>query len=131
MLICPLVVPEATTAVMSVSDLTVNVCASVPLNWTAVAPVNPEPLMLTVAPIGALLGVKDAIEAVTVNALELVAIPPGPVTATLPVFVPLATTAVICVSELMTNCALIPPKATAVAPVKPEPVMVTLVPTGP
>ena len=57
--------------------------------------------------------------------------PQGVVTVTLPV-APLPTMAVICVAELMVKLAAgVPPKATAVAPVKLVPVMTTMVPAQP
>ena len=57
--------------------------------------------------------------------------PPGVVTLTLPE-VPDATTAVMLVAETTLNdVAAVPPKLTAVAPVKLVPVMITLVPIGP
>ena len=61
----------------------------------------------------------------------LVAVPPGVVTLMVPV-VPLPTVAVSEV-ELATvkEAAAVPPMATAVAPVKPVPVMVTTVPAPP
>src|SRR5436309_6498353 len=48
-----------------------------------------------------------------------------------PVVAPLGTVAVICVSEFTAKEAAAPLKATAVAPVKCEPLIVTPVPTGP
>jgi hypothetical protein len=59
---------------------------------------------------------------------ELFAVPPGVVTETFPVE-PSPTTAVILVADLTENdWAAVPPKATAVAPLKLVPVMVTEVP---
>nr|WP_280295046.1 hypothetical protein [Nocardia abscessus] len=56
-------------------------------------------------------------------------VPPGPVTVTGTIPVPAGVTAVIWVSELTVNeVAGVLPKLTAVAPVKPEPVRVTVVP---
>lgn len=54
--------------------------------------------------------------------------PPGVVTDTLPL-VPVDTTASICVSDTTVyDVAVVPPNVTAVAPVKPVPVSVTVVP---
>ena len=59
---------------------------------------------------------------------ESVAVPPGAVTLTLPL-VPLATTAVMDVALTTLNeVAAVPPKLTAVAPVRFVPVIVTVVP---
>jgi hypothetical protein len=68
---------------------------------------------------------------VTVKLVELVAAPLGVVTLIGPLLAPLGTVALICALESTVNEAEVPLKATAVAPVKPEPVIVTLVPTGP
>jgi len=68
-LIGPLVAPEGTVAVMVVAEPTVKL-ALVPLNRTAVAPVNFVPLMVTLVPTGPLLGVKLE----TVGGLETVTV---------------------------------------------------------
>ena len=62
---------------------------------------------------------------VTVNEAVLVPVPAGVVTATGPVVAPAGTVAVIWVSEVTVNVAVVPLNFTAVAPVKPLPVMVT------
>src|SRR4051812_20866350 len=68
----------------------------------------------------------------TVKFVALVAVPPGVVTATGPVVVPDGTVAVICVSELTVGeLTAVPLNFTPVVPVKPVPVIVTDVPTGP
>lgn len=62
----------------------------------------------------------------------LVAVPPGPMTATGPVVDPAATVAVIFESETtVTLCAGVPLMVTPVAPAKPEPLIVSDVPTLP
>ena len=68
----------------------------------------------------------------TVNFVELVPVPPGVVTAIVPVTAPLGTSASISVS-LITSwlLAATPPNVTSVAPVKLFPLIVTEVPTGP
>jgi hypothetical protein len=69
---------------------------------------------------------------VTVNTVALVAIPPGVVIAILPVFAPVGTFAVTCVSEFTaTVVALTPPNVNFVVWVRLPPVMVTGVPTDP
>src|SRR5256885_10786787 len=67
----------------------------------------------------------------SVNAALLVADPPGVVTLSRPVVAPAGTVAWIAVAELTVKLALTPLNATAVAPVKFVPLMVTLIPTGP
>ena len=57
--------------------------------------------------------------------------PPGATTVIGPVTAPGGTVAVILVREFAVKEALTPPNWTAVAPVNPNPVMVTEVPTGP
>ena len=80
---------------MAVADVTVKV-ALVPLKVTAVAPVKFVPLIVTLVPTGPLAGEKLVIVgalAVTVNAVALVAVPPGVVTAMGPVVAPAGTVA--------------------------------------
>jgi hypothetical protein len=67
----------------------------------------------------------------TVNALALVAVPAGVVTLSVPVVAPAGTVAWIAVAEVTVKLALTPLNATAVAPVKFVPLIVTLLPTGP
>ena len=62
----------------------------------------------------------------------LTAVPPGVTIAILPVFAPVGTVAVICVSESTVKVvAFTPLNVTLVVPVKLVPVIVTGVPTGP
>jgi hypothetical protein len=122
-------VPLATTAVMLVELTTVYDEAAVPPKLTAVAPVKLVPVIVTVAPTAADVGVNEVIVgAGTYVKPVLAAVPPGVVTNTLPV-APLPTTAVMLV-ELTTvkEVAAVPPKLTAVALVKLVPVMVTVAP---
>ena len=66
------------------------------------------------------------------KSVALVAVPPGVVTAIGPVVAPVGTVAVIWVSEFTVNVvAAMPPNVTALAPVKPVPVITTEVPTAP
>ena len=134
--IFPVFAPEGTVAVIFVSELTMNV-AVVPLNFTAVAPENPVPLIVTEVPTGPLFGEKDVIfgavpaPPVTVNCVALVAKPSGVTTLIRPVFAPEGTVAVIFTSESTVNAAGVPANFTLVAPVNPDPLIVTEVPTGP
>src|SRR6266571_3373018 len=69
---------------------------------------------------------------VTVKLLALVAVPPGVVTLIDPLVAPVGTVARICVLESTVKLATaVPLKATAVAPLKLFPLIVTVVPTGP
>ena len=69
--------------------------AVAPLNVTEVAPVKFVPLIVTLVPTGPLVGAKLAIVGglTTVNALALVAVPPGVVTLSGPVVAPTGTVA--------------------------------------
>jgi hypothetical protein len=58
-------------------------------------------------------------------------VPPGPVTLSVPLAPPAGAIATICVSDVTANDAAVPLKVTAVAPVKPEPLIVTVVPAVP
>ena len=128
-LILPLV-PPATTAVMDVALTTLNEAAAVPPKLTAVAPVKLVPVIVTVAPGTAEVGLNEVIVGTGkyVNVPDEVAVPPGVVTEMVPL-VPLATTAVMDVAlTTLKEAAAVPPKLTAVAPVKLVPVIVTVIP---
>ena len=122
-------VPLATTAVMDVALTTLNEAAAVPPKLTAVAPVKLVPVIVTVVPLPADVGVKELITGAGTNVNPAsVAVPSGVVTLTFPL-VPLATTAVMDVALTTLNeAAAVPPKLTAVAPVKLVPVIVTVAP---
>jgi len=122
-------VPVPTTAVMVVAFTTVNDVATVPPKLTAVAPVKLVPVMVTVVPLPTLVGVNEEMVGAAINVNPpKVAVPPGVVTLTLPE-VPIPTTAVIVFASTTVNdVAAVPPKLTAVAPVRLVPVMVTVVP---
>jgi hypothetical protein len=132
----PVVAPIGTTAVSLVDETTLKLLAAVPLNFTEVVPVKFVPLIVTVVPLGPLVGENDVIVGdpvgVTVKLPVLVAVPPGVVTLIRPDMAPDGTTAVICVGELTVKLvALVFLNFTSVAPVKFVPVMTTDVPTGP
>jgi hypothetical protein len=138
-LIGPLAASAGTVASITLSDATVKVaavsgCAAVPLNVTDVAPVKFVPLIVTVTPTDPLVGLKLVIVvelATTVNALALVAVPPGVVTLSGPVVAPAGTVASITLSDVTVKVMAVPLTVTAVAPVKVVPLIVTAVPTGP
>jgi hypothetical protein len=122
------VVPLATTAVMLVAFTTVKEVAAVPPKLTAVAPVKLVPIMVTIAPVAADDGVNELMVGAGINVklLEELTVPPGVVIDIVPL-VPLATTAVMLVAlTTVKEVAAVPPKLTAVAPVKLVPVMVTV-----
>jgi hypothetical protein len=111
------------------------------LKETAVAPVNPDPVTVTVVPTGPLVGLKElmtgAVDVLVVVLVDtaklvgLVALPYGVVTVIGPPVTPLGTVAVSCVFELTVKLAFTPPRVTAVVPMKLEPVTVTVVPAEP
>ena len=122
--------PEATVALMLVALTTVKVLAAVPPKLTAVAPVKFVPVRLTTCPVLPDVGVNDVIVgagvAVTKVNPVLLAMPFDVVTLILPV-APVPTTAVMLVALTTVNdVAAVPPKLTAVAPVKFVPVIVTV-----
>ena len=101
---------------------------------TAVAPAKFVPVITTLVPGEPLVGLRLVIVGapITVKVSALVAVPPGVVTAIDPVVAPAGTVAVICVEESTVNMvALVPLKATVVAPPRFAPVMTTFVPAGP
>jgi hypothetical protein len=136
--IFPVTAPVGTLAVTFVpAPFTENVVAATPPNFTEVAPAKFVPLMVTEVPTGPLVGEKDVIVGaaapVTVKSVELVAVAPPLVTLIFPVVAPVGTVAVSCVpAGFQENVvALVPLNFTELVPTKPEPLMVTTVPTGP
>ena len=102
-----------------------------PLNFTAVAPVNGPPVIVTRAPGAPLVGENPAIVGATAKFAVLVAVPAAVVTPILPNVAPAGTVAVILVDELTVNAAAVPLNVTAVAPVKFAPLTTTLAPGAP
>jgi hypothetical protein len=127
--------PPGEVAVIDVALVTVNVLAAVPPKLTAVAPVKLVPVIVTEVPPAA--GPEDGLTWVTVGgvtyvywSLVLVAlVPPAVVTAisTVPA-APGGAVAETWFELFTTNDAALPPKLTPVAPVKPVPLIVTVVP---
>lgn len=129
----PVVAPAGTDVVIWVLLTTVKI-AVVPLNWTEVAPVKFMPLMVTAVLATPLVGVKLVMlgPGTTVKAPAEVPVPAGVTTLMGPVMAPPGTVAVIWVALTTMNVvAAVPANRTALVPVKPVPVTVTLVPTGP
>ena len=89
--------------------------------------------MVTEVPTGPVRGVKDVmVGALNVKLAALVAVPPGVVTAMVPLDAPGGTVAVACVALTTANvAAAMPLNLTADTPVRFVPVIVTEVPTGP
>ena len=120
------IVVELTTTVTPVTGR--------PPNVTAVAPVKLVPVMVTKVPpaIGPEFGLTlETVGTVTyVNAAVPVPVPPGVVTATstAPAVPAGAVTVIVVALSTVTFVAAVLPNVTAVAPVKFEPVIVTLVP---
>ena len=108
-----------------------------PLNATAVVPVKPEPLTVTLVPTGPEVGENDVITGpapfvVTVKLVELVPVPSAFATAIGPVVAPTGTVAWMLVSLTTVKLrAAVLLNVTPVAPVKFVPVIWTFVPTGP
>lgn len=101
------------------------------LNFTAVAPVNALPVIVTLVPTGPLVGVKLSIFGLTLKLVALVPVPPGAVTVIFPVVAPLGTEVEIELWLPTLKVAAVPLNFTAVAPVKPDPATVTAVATVP
>jgi hypothetical protein len=128
--------PAGEVAVMLVSLTTVNEVAAVLPKLTAVAPVNPLPVIVTDVPpasgpaVGEIPVTTGATVYVKWSAELVVELPPGVVTVTSTVPAsPAGEVALILVALTTVNeVAAVDPKLTAVAPVNPLPVMVTTVP---
>lgn len=128
-------VPAGEVAVMEVGEFTVKPVAAVLPKVTAVAPVKPVPVMVTDVPLaarpdeGAIWVTSGAGIYVNWSAAEVALVPPVVVTVMSTVPVPTGDVAVMDVSEFMLKVlAAVLPKVTALAPVKPVPVIVTDVP---
>jgi len=114
---------------MLVAETTVKDVAAVPPKLTTVAPVKSVPVMVTIVPFPELVGVNEVMVGAGINVKPACDTePPGVVTEILP-DVAAPTTAVMLVAETtVKDVAAVPPKLTAVAPVKLVPVMVIVVP---
>lgn len=121
--------PLATTAVIEVDETIVNEAAAVVPNNTSVVPVKFVPVIVTVAPVPAVVGLIDEMVGGKrkVNPGE-VAVPPAATTETVPLD-PAPTMAVRVVDEVALNeVAGVPPKLTSVTPMNPVPLIVTKFP---
>jgi hypothetical protein len=119
-------------AVIRVEEFTVN-AAEIPLNVTEETAVKFVPVIVTLVPAGPEVGVNDETVGtrVTVKSAGLVPVPLEVVTVTRPVVAPVGTVAVICVGEFTVKGALVPSNLTVIVPLKPDPLMTTVAPTGP
>ncbi len=123
-------------AVMEVALFTVKLVAAVAPNDTAVAAVKPVPVMATLVPpaVGPLVGVMLVTVGAPTNVNwsdgEVALVPPAVVTVTSTVAAPSAGEVAVMEVALFTVklVAAVAPNFTAVAAVKPVPVMATLVP---
>src|SRR6476469_4182382 len=122
----PLAAVAGTVVLIWVVEATVKV-ALVPLKATAVAPVRLVPVIVTAVPAPPLVGLKMVIVGVGPGSVKLVLL----VTVIGPVLAPAGTVVLIWVGEATVKVALVPLKATAVAPVRLVPVIVTAVPAAP
>ena len=129
----PVTAPVGTPTTIDVADTTLNAVVATPPNVTDVAPVKFVPVIVTPSPRPPVAAVKDVMVGagfVTVNEAP-VAVPPGVVTDTAPVTPPVGTTNVIRVADATVNdCTALVPIFTIDAPVKFEPVIVTVAPAA-
>ena len=111
------------------SLITENEAAGVPPKLTEVALEKPLPLILTTVPAGPEAGVKEDTTGTAIKLKpSLLPVPAAVLTLTLPLD-PAARVAVMVVAfNTVKDAAGVPPKLTAVAPVKSLPVMVMLAP---
>jgi hypothetical protein len=118
--------PAPTTATILVALTTLKELAAVPPKLTAVAPVKFVPVIVTVCPVPAEVGLKDVIVGGGRYVKPArVPVPDAVVTDTEP-DAPAPTVALMLVALTTVNdLAAVPPKLTAVAPVKFVPVMLT------
>ena len=134
----PVVAPVGTVVVMLVAVDAVTVAAT-PLKFTVLLAgvvLKFVPVMVTVVPTGPLAGAKLAIVGgmKTVNEEALVAVSAFTVTVIVPVVAPTVTVVVMLVAVDAFTVAPVPLKLTVLSAgvvLKPVPVMVTVVPTGP
>ncbi len=83
--IFPVTAPLGTVAVICVPEFTVKLVAFTPPNVTEVAPLKPEPVMVTTVPIGPLVGLKLLMTGTILKGRLLVSVPDGVVTEMIPV----------------------------------------------
>ena len=130
-LIGPVVAAKGTTAVICAGLTTVTLVARTSLKATLVVLVKLMPVRVTSVPAGPEAGVKLLRVGPTVNQAALTALPAGVVTPIRPLRAPAGTMSLICASLSTVKTASAWTSSTTVAPLKPLPLRVTTVPTGP
>src|SRR5580692_3630412 len=129
--ILPVVAPVGTSALTSVSEITVKV-ADFPSNVTFVVCFRPVPLMVTEVPTGPLVGLKLVMVGSKSNVFVLVNVVVPVVTVKAPVSAPAGTVAVInVVPDSTTVVAFVPPNLTTEELLKPCPRMPIFAPSLP
>src|SRR5262249_24859483 len=123
--------PEGTVALIDVAERTVKLVALTFPKLTDVAPMKPEPEIMTIVPTRPPMGEKLVIFGKTVKLSVLVTVPPAVVTLIGPVTADKGTVALIDVGERMAKELTTPPNFTDITPEKLVPEIVTLVPTRP
>ena len=126
----PFFAAAGTVASISVGDTTLYVAVK-PLKPTCEACTKPVPVITTVAPTAALVGEMLLMVGSSRNAAELVAVVDPALTAILPALPAAGTVAVMLVGPFTVKAAAAPLNVTDVAEVKPDPVIVTVLPTMP
>lgn len=126
----PVMALAGTVAVILVAKFTLK-AADMPLNLTDVAPVKVVPVIVTLVPTAPPVGVKLVTSGLTLKLAALIAVPAGVVTPIFPVVAPAGTIAVILFDAFTVKVDDVPFHVTAVAPVKLDPLIVTLAPTTP
>ena len=128
----PVIAPLGTVVVICVSLLMVNDAVTLLLNRTAVTPVNPTPVRMTVPPTGAAFGetALTAGQGMTVNVLVAISAQSGLPMAIGPVIAPAGTVAVMTLLLVTVNCAVTPfENFTLLTPVKLLPLIRICAPT--
>jgi hypothetical protein len=118
---------------MLVAEFTINELAVIPPKATSVVPVKPAPVIVTACPVAALVGVKEEIAGTGMNVKFVLdtAVPPGVIILIGPDAPEPSVALILEVETNVNDVAGVPPKLTAVTPVKLVPVIVTVAPLAP
>ena len=127
----PVLAPAGTTAFSFVDETKLTPGAAMPLNCTLAPGAKPMPLTVTERPGEPCLGPKPITDSVGVNLAFVVALPPGALTAILPAFAPLGTTASSLPGETTAKLAESLPIFTWLTPPSALPSIVTVLPVTP
>lgn len=129
--IAPLAAPDGTST-FSLSELTyVTLAALTPPKLTVEPFSKPKPVIVTLVPGAAFVGLNECSDRLGVNTPALVPVATGVVSEIVPASAPSGTVASTCVEECTVKVALTPSMRTVVAPVKAVPVIVTELPVSP